>query len=226
VNLPRIIVIILLFASAMASLIWFLLRLSRRSGVAEADLTRGLPGDNLLSAPDLLADRAADIDAPPERIWPWIVQLGKDRAGWYFPAWVERWMPVSWRGARTLEPRYQSVQVGDLIPDYGPGNGQFKAMQMDPPLVLVYYSIRQPSAGWTWPEVDTPLPEGALALSWALILEPVAPDRTRLYIRLRATSPGRKAQAGLMRMVGGLVDWLTIVLLFQGLNERVKMTGS
>jgi hypothetical protein len=214
-----------LVASAAAGLCWFLLRLGRRSGVSQNDLGRALPGDDLVSAPHLLADRAATIDAPPERVWPWLVQMGKGRAGWYMPIRLERWLPASWRGARGLQPAYQSVRVGDLIPDYGPGDGQFKAMWIEPPRVLVYYSVRQPSADWTWPDVDNPLPEDALALSWALILEPLASDRTRLHIRLRADPPGRKTLAWPMRIIAGIVDWLTIALLFRGLNERLRPPG-
>jgi hypothetical protein len=86
--------------------------------------------------------------------------------------------------------------------------------------VIVYYSLRDPSANWEWPAVEKPLPAGVLALSWTLNLEPLPGNRTRLYIRLRALPPGDNL-SGPGLTVGGLFDWATIALLYQGLNERV-----
>jgi hypothetical protein len=45
-----------------------------------------LPGDERLPAAPLIMDRQARLPAPPERVWPWLLQLGKGRAGWYLPA--------------------------------------------------------------------------------------------------------------------------------------------
>ena len=203
-----------------------IVRLARRSGVADADLEKALPGDELVLDPIFVADRAAVIDAPPGQIWPWLVQLGKGRAGWYMPMRLERLLPGSWRGARTIDPRWQTLAAGDRTPDYGPGAGEFETVVLDPPRTLVQYSVREPSAGWTWPEIDDPVPDGAMALTWVHILEPLPAGRTRLHVRLRATTPGRTNMRGPMGIMGGLVDWLTIALLFRGLQERVRQVRS
>jgi hypothetical protein len=208
--------------AAAASVVGYIYldRLSRRSGVTADDIARSLPGDKLIERPLLVADRAAIIDATPEQLWPWLVQLGKARAGWYMPEAVEQMLRPAWRGSRRIQPEYQSLAVGDIIPDYGPGDGKFKVMTLEAPHTLVYYSVRKPSAGWTWPEADDPLPEGALALSWALLVNEVAPGRSRLYIRLRAVTASRKASR-LLLFGGGSIDYLTTELLFWGLRERV-----
>jgi hypothetical protein len=216
--------LLILFASLTVFFLAYfaLLRLGRLTGVSDAELQQSLPGDQLVPEPHMLADRAGIINAPPERIWPWLVQLGKDRAGWYFPAWLEFFLPKSARGLREIDPRFQYIKVGDLIPDYGPGNGQFKAMVVEAPYTIVYYSLRQPSANWNWPAVEKPLPLDIMQMSWTLTLQPIDASHTRLYIRLRAEMPGGKALSGLQLIGGGLVDWSTIELLYQGLNERVN----
>ena len=62
-----------------------------------------LPGDELVET-DVVLDRGFDLDAPPEAVWPWLVQLGRRRAGWYLPARVERLVPARRRALRHLEP--------------------------------------------------------------------------------------------------------------------------
>jgi len=62
---------------------------------AERRATR--PGDRLIEPADVVMDRAFTVDAPAEAVWPWLVQLGKNRAGWYLPRGVERFVP---RGRR------------------------------------------------------------------------------------------------------------------------------
>jgi hypothetical protein len=61
---------------------------------APEDVARGLPGDDLIPRPDVVMDRAFDLPAPSEEVWPWFVQLGKKRAGWYLPRNVERFSPL------------------------------------------------------------------------------------------------------------------------------------
>ena len=59
------------------------------------DVARCLPGDDLVAHADVVMDRAFDLPASPEDVWPWFVQLGKKRAGWYLPRSVERLVPPS-----------------------------------------------------------------------------------------------------------------------------------
>lgn len=212
------IVVVTAFAAAIGYRV--LRRVGRRSGGTEVDLYHALPGDDLVEQPDLIADRITLIDASPREVWPWLVQLGKQRGGWYFPAVVERFLPQAARGAWQIIPRFQSLAVGDIVPDYGPGNGVFKVMVLEPPHALVQYTIRQPSAGWTWPEVTDPLPLDVLTLSWAMVLSEVALGRTRLHVRLRANYPGWRSP--LKMMLAETVDYVTTELMFRGLKERLR----
>ncbi len=169
-------------------------------------------------------DRAGTLPALPEQVWPWLVQLGKGRAGWYFPAGVERAIPTERRGLRRLAPGYQRLAVGDRIGDWGPGDPEFRAEVVDPPRTLVWSSLRQRSRGHRWPDGDIDpwapdLPDDVLALSWALVLRPVGADSARLQLRLRARSRSRLKP--LWQAAGGAFDWLTVRLLLAGLRDRL-----
>src|SRR6476659_5401480 len=77
-----------------------------------------LPGDELVHA-DVQLDRAFTLPAPPAEVWPWLVQLGKGRAGWYLPRSAERFVPPSRRAVRRVVPELQHLAVGETIPDWG-----------------------------------------------------------------------------------------------------------
>jgi hypothetical protein len=199
-----------------------LLRLAHRSGVSAADVARPLPGDDLIADPDIQIDRAAAMSASAEAVWPWLVQLGKDRAGWYMPAWLERvvvW-PTGKRSARRIVDELQSLAPGDLIPDWGPGDPSFKAIQVDPPRALVYLSARDRENGWRWPSDDAAA-SAVLAFSWALVLHEIDGGSCRLQIRLRGRFGRRGSLRPLLMPLGGLFDYLTIAVLFAGLKQRL-----
>ena len=146
-------------------------------------------------------DRAFTLPAPPEDVWPWLVQLGKRRAGWYFPRWVERFVPRSRRGLRRLDPTHLGLAVGDVIPDWGGRDETFTVAELVPSSHLVHTSVR-----------------GRTHLSWCLHLSPLEGGRTRVHLRLRL-APVRRQR--LAEVVGGSFDWLTVTGLASGLRERV-----
>lgn len=160
-----------------------------------------LPGDDLVVA-DVVMDRGFDLPAPPAEVWPWLVQLGKRRAGWYLPAYVERLVPRSRRALRHLEPRLLDQSVGDVVPDWGGSDATFTLAVIEAPRVLLYTSRR-----------------GRTDLTWCLHLTPVvSTNGTRVHLRLRLGPVRHRRLAGAL---GGLFDALTIVGLAVGLRERV-----
>lgn len=206
-------------AAGGAGLIRGLGRLASRSGVTDAEIARALPGDDLVPGAGHVIDRATDLPASTASVWPWLLQLGKQRAGWYFPRWVELLIPRRRRGLRAIEPTLQRVLVGERVPDWGPGDPQFEGAIVQDEHALVYLSLRQKSRNWTWPEVSDPMPDDVLALSWALVLIPAGDDRSRLHLRLRMR-PTRERSP--LMVFGGLFDWVTVALLFVGLRERLS----
>jgi hypothetical protein len=177
-----------------------------------------LPGDDLVPDPSFVIDRSLHFAASPEAVWPWLVQLGKARAGWYLPRRVERAIPVHRRAARRIVPAYQRLSIGQDVPDWGPGTPVFRVAELQPPRALVYLSVRDPQAGWGWPTDEAS--SGVLRLSWALVLDEAA-GGSLLRIRLRVRR-GSSRFAWLVRTVGGFIDWLTIVGLHRGLAERLR----
>ena len=120
-----------------------------RSGVSDAEVAAALPGDDLVPDATDVIDRATTLAAAPEQVWPWLVQVGKGRAGWYFPRRVERFLPT--KGLRHIDPRLQDVVVGDEIGDWGPGEPVFRATTVDAPHALVWHSLRDRANRHRWP---------------------------------------------------------------------------
>src|SRR5690242_7804402 len=80
---------------------------------ASAEETRApLPGDDVVPHPTGEATHAVTIGVPPEAVWPWLVQMGSGRAGWYTYRWIEGGHPDPDR----IHPEYQHVAEGDLVP--------------------------------------------------------------------------------------------------------------
>jgi hypothetical protein len=80
-------------------------RLSRRTGVTDAEAFGTLPGDEIIPHPMAEWTRGVTVRAAPERIWPWLVQMGYGRAGWYTPAWVDRVIEPSLFQLKSRSPR-------------------------------------------------------------------------------------------------------------------------
>jgi len=165
------------------------------------DVARALPGDDLVPDADVVMDRAFDLAAPPAQVWPWFVQLGKHRAGWYLPHAVERLVPRRRRALRRLDPTLQELGVGDVIPDWGGRDATFEVAILHPPHTLVHTTRRGRTRG-----------------SWAIVLEPGGNGGTHVQLRLRL-APVRHPR--LADAFGGLLDAVTVAGLAAGLRERV-----
>jgi hypothetical protein len=160
-----------------------------------------LPGDGIVPCASVVIDRAFTVPGTPDEVWPWFVQLGRDRAGWYLPRSAERFVPRRRRAIRRLDPGLQGLAVGDVIPDWGGKNATFEVEIMEPPHALVHVSAR-----------------GRIRLSWAIVLADAPGSSTRVQLRLRLDGVRRERLA---RIGGGLLDRLATVGLAAGLRERV-----
>lgn len=80
-------------------------------GATDDEVSRGMPGDELIPGAGSTT-RAITIDAPPDAVWPWLVQLGYGNAGWYSYDWIDNDFRPS---ADRILPQHQNLQVGDKI---------------------------------------------------------------------------------------------------------------
>ena len=72
-----------------------------------------MPGDDLIAGAQYRATRAITIDAPPEQVWPWLVQVGCLRAGFYANDLLDN---LGHPSARTILPEFQTLEIGQWVP--------------------------------------------------------------------------------------------------------------
>jgi hypothetical protein len=105
---------------------------------------------------------------------------------------------------RRVDARWQTLSVGDCIPDYGGRGAELEVASINEPHELVYRSERH----------------GA-AFSWALILTPISPACTRVHLRFRGAINSTGWRYHAIVRGGDLFDWATAELMLRGLRERV-----
>ncbi|WP_152622703.1 hypothetical protein [Archangium violaceum] len=156
-------------AGALAYLRWLRPWLLRW-GATDEEVMRAMPGDELVQEPQYVTTRAITIQARPERIWPWLIQMGEGRGGFYSYVWIERLLGMRLENAERILPEFQNVKVGEPLAvepqdDYVM---QVKVLEPDHALVL---------GG------STPAPWGEA--TWTMALEPLDEHSTRLVSRCR-----------------------------------------
>ena len=99
-------------------LYWFpIRRWMSRWGATPSDLARVMAGDGLLANPTYAGTMAVIVNAQPEHIWPWLVQIGYQRGGLYSYDWLDRLFGYLDRPSATrILPEFQNLAVGDVIP--------------------------------------------------------------------------------------------------------------
>lgn len=152
------------------------------------------PGDELVLNPTFQAVYREGIATTPDAIWPWLLQVGYHRGGWYIDTWWDefeqrhvwpRLVPPEARG--TYEPpadsilqQYQNLRVGDIVPDGPPGSAWFTVERLDPMSALVLYSTSH--FKYAFPFLRGTRLEVSGAFSWAFVLEPIDARHTELTL--------------------------------------------
>lgn len=162
------------------------------------------PGDDVFPAAPMIYDRRIDIKAPPQDVWPWVVQLGKGRGGWYLTAFWESLLPTSWRASRVILPKWQSLQVGSKVPDYGKDE-YFDVTQIDEPRSLVYVTERF-----------------GTRFTWALLLREKEQGTTTLHLRFRGNIQSTGWRRSFFIQTGDILDNVTTTPMLAGLKERAE----
>jgi len=133
-------------------------------GATGEEAGRPMAGDELCPRPQLNATRAVTITAAPEDIWPWLVQWGWNRAGFYSYDLLDN---LGRPSARQILPQFQQLAVGDWVPMGGKTTPYtaYRVARLEPGKLMLWQK-----GGGTW--------------LWQL--EPDGTGRTRLITRLRS----------------------------------------
>jgi hypothetical protein len=123
-----------------------------RWGATDAECAAAMAGDELIAQPQFAPTRAMTIDAPPAAVWPWIVQLGYGRAGWYSYDLLDNGGRHS---ADRIVPEWQTPAVGDVVAMNGRPTEltAFRVAALVPERVLVW---GKPDSSWVWQLSPTP----------------------------------------------------------------------
>src|SRR6476659_9911790 len=87
----------------------------RRWGATDDEVTATLPVDELVEPGTRATTRAITVQAPIQDVWPWLVQIGQDRAGFYSYTWLENMVGARMHNARSVHPEWQDRFPGDAV---------------------------------------------------------------------------------------------------------------
>ncbi|WRS29512.1 hypothetical protein U6G28_08270 [Actinomycetaceae bacterium MB13-C1-2] len=147
---------------------------SKTWGATPTEQDMELPGDSHIPAVQLVATHGITIDSPPEDIWPWLLQIGQDRGGFYSYEALENAIGCDIEGINEIRPEWQSRNVGDVV-------------RLAPEVELIVGEVI-PGQALAFVEDQTKEGPGKGfpdSFSWAFVLVPVGDRRTRLLTRER-----------------------------------------
>ena len=175
--------------------------MGRTMRATQSERTRVLPGDEIIANPIGSVTDAITIRRPPKEVWPWLVQMGAGRAGWYSYDFIDN---GGRRSADRIIPEFQTITVGDLFPATPGATDAF--------MLMGYDSDRSLILAWV------PEPNASPVTTWAFILEGSEAGSTRLIERGRVRSPYRPF---------GLPEWLAkrLALVAHAIMVRKHLFG-
>jgi hypothetical protein len=187
---------------------WYL-----RWGASEDEVRKPLPGDELVPDPKIQSTRAVTIDAPVEDVWPWLVQLGYGRGGFYSYDIFENaftrafGMHAHYRSLDRIVPELQGLHEGDFIAsaplDWKGGK----------------YAAKM---GWTVARFEPP--HLMVLRNWgAFILDPLPGERTRFIVRTRG---GRTWKDILGNVAWELPHFIMERRMLLGIKQRAERGNS
>jgi hypothetical protein len=172
----------------------------RRWGATNDEIERGMPGDDLIANPYYVTNRAITVSAPPECVYPWLVQMGHGRGGLYSYDFLDRLFGILDRpSTKEIHPEWQDLKVGEMIEvKKGP---PFPVAALVPNEAFV---LADPAVGWTWQTCMYPQADGT----------------TRLVTRNRANWQGTGARIGMVAM--DIASFIMVRRWLQVLKQRAE----
>jgi hypothetical protein len=163
-----------------------------------------LPGDD--PAPSTYVTRAINISAPPSAVWPWLVQMGQDRAGFYSNSWLENLFGSDIHNATSIHPEWQQRAIGDRVP-------------------LARPDLLFGLGAWGHTDIVVLEPERAIGvIVGRFVLQPVGNDSTRLLFRESADTqgPGAQGPAAIGVLIWDPAHFVMVHRVLEGIKERAE----
>ena len=188
-------------------------------GATPAEATGAYPGDELVPDPDGSSTMATTLPASPEQVWPWLVQMGYDRAGWYSWDRLDRGGQPS---AERIVPEWQDLAEGQHLNVSGDGQNWFTVAALEPGRTLVLRSSTELPSGHPFEARSGSLPRAYLDGTWGFHLQPADGGQTRLVVRTRGRSRPRPLMALFDLLVGEPAHFIMQTRQFRNLYTRVR----
>jgi hypothetical protein len=235
-----------LYAGLLATVVggYVLRRAGLRWGATDEEVHKPLAGDEVVPHLMLETTHAVTIDASAEEIWPWLVQMGHYRAGFYADrSWWDKYSDKYLRSlslkeaeesgygfrevpsAERLIPEFQNLKVGDAILDGPPGSAFFTVRLLEPNRTLVLYSDSH--LRFMLPRSIRENPRYGIygEFTWAFVLEEKGEKNTRLIVRTRASYGPRLYRALTLPLVVVGGEFFTTHKMLYGIKRRVEGVG-
>ena len=223
---------------------YLLRRAGLRWGATDEEVNKRLAGDEIVPHPMLETTHAVTIGASAEEIWPWLVQMGHYRAGFYAdPSWWDKYSDRYLRSLSRKEaeesgygfreapsderivPEFQDLKVGDTILDGPPGTAFFTVRHMETNGALVLYSDSHLRLMVPRSIRENPGYGIHGEFTWAFVLEEKGERYTRLIVRTRANYGPHlyRALTTPLVLVGG--EFFTTRKMLYGIKRRVEASA-
>lgn len=203
----------------------------RKWGATEHEAHKLLPGDELIEAPRMQYTRAISIKAPPEKVWPWLIQIGYGRAGWYSYDVLEDVAGaadfVDGDSAERVVPELQQLAVGDEVKLHK--ELAFKVHTLKPPRALILADARDNVTNKSFDPASETKPGDFHCASWAFVLEdpedqelPEFQGGTRLLIRWRLDYTPTKSNELMWKAFVEPINFVMERKMMLGLKKRAE----
>ncbi len=174
-------------------------------GATPEELALSMPGDEIVRRPIFNATRVVTVNARPEDIWPWIVQIGFGRAGWYS---IDLFDNLGRHSSERIVPELQRIEIGDLVP-LGPGEGSG--------MFVKEFVVNRSMLWWTGKDGQT---------TWAWGLYPTPAGATRLVTRVRTPLSLREPISAVWLLLSEVADFPMMRKCLLGIKRRAETMAS
>jgi hypothetical protein len=189
-------------------------------GATDEEARATLPGDDILPVGCPTTTMATTIDAPPAAVWPWLVQMGCDRAGWYSHDQLDNGGRPS---AEKIVEEWQRVSLGDRLSSDPTGKNRawFTIEGLYPDHALVLRASIDLRTGRPY-SLSGPRPPAYSDSTWALVLQKLPDSRTRLLARTRSDAAPLWRSAPINFVVGLPSHVVMQLRQFRNLKRRAE----